>query len=70
MTTTTATTASQSGTDFTDASSRFGSGQAVRRLEDDALLAGKGQFTDDFMGGSIDGANAAAQSRLVFVRSP
>ena len=25
---------------------RFGSGQAVRRLEDDALLAGTGQFTD------------------------
>ena len=70
MTTPTATTASHNGTDFTDASTRFGSGQAVRRLEDDALLAGKGQFTDDFMGDSIDGANAAAQSRLVFVRSP
>ncbi|UUZ68846.1 molybdopterin-dependent oxidoreductase [Polaromonas sp. P2-4] len=26
---------------------RFGSGQAVRRLEDDALLAGTGQYTDD-----------------------
>ena len=69
-TTTTATTASQTGTDFSDASTRFGSGQAVRRLEDDALLAGQGRFTDDFMGGSIDGANADAQSRLVFVRSP
>ena len=41
---------------------RFGSGQAVRRLEDDALLAGRGQFTDDV---SPDG-----QVRLVFVRSP
>ena len=70
MTATTATIASQSGTDFSDASTRFGSGQAVRRLEDDALLAGQGRFTDDFMGGSIDGANADAQSRLVFVRSP
>ena len=26
---------------------RFGSGQAVRRIEDPALVAGKGQFTDD-----------------------
>ncbi|OZA95874.1 MAG: carbon monoxide dehydrogenase, partial [Polaromonas sp. 39-63-203] len=41
---------------------RFGSGQAVRRLEDDALLAGRGQFTDDV---SPDG-----QARLVFLRSP
>ena len=41
---------------------RFGSGQAVRRLEDDALLAGSGQFTDD--------VNPQGQTRLVFVRSP
>jgi carbon-monoxide dehydrogenase large subunit len=27
---------------------RFGSGQAVRRLEDDTLLAGRGRFADDF----------------------
>ncbi len=27
---------------------RFGSGQAVRRVEDDSLLLGHGQFTDDF----------------------
>ena len=26
---------------------RFGSGQSVRRIEDPALVAGKGQFTDD-----------------------
>ena len=26
---------------------RFGSGQAVRRLEDEGLLAGAGRFTDD-----------------------
>ena len=41
---------------------RFGSGQDVRRLEDDALLAGQGQFTDDVR---HDG-----QTRLCFVRSP
>jgi len=41
---------------------RFGSGQPVRRLEDDALLAGVGQFTDDVA--------PQAQTRLVFVRSP
>ena len=26
---------------------RFGSGQAVRRVEDPALVAGRGRFTDD-----------------------
>ena len=41
---------------------RFGSGQAVRRLEDEQLLAGAGRFTDD--------VNEARQARLVFVRSP
>ena len=41
---------------------RFGSGQEVQRLEDDALLAGHGQFTDDVR---HDG-----QTRLCFVRSP
>ena len=69
-TATTATTASQTGTDFSDASPRFGSGQAVRRLEDDALLAGKGRFTDDFMDDASAAARPDAQSRLVFVRSP
>lgn len=44
---------------------RFGSGQAVRRLEDDALLAGRGQFTDDFQP-----QQHHAQLRAVFVRSP
>ena len=43
---------------------RFGSGQAVRRLEDDALLAGHGRFTDDVS------ETLQAQTRLVFVRSP
>ena len=41
---------------------RFGSGQQVRRLEDEQLLKGLGQFTDDFQ--------PAGQTRLVFVRSP
>ncbi len=41
---------------------RFGSGQAVRRLEDDALLAGAGQFTDD--------VTLPEQTYLFFVRSP
>ncbi|MGH6639221.1 MAG: hypothetical protein ACREBY_11575, partial [Polaromonas sp.] len=41
---------------------RFGSGQAVRRLEDEALLRGAGQFTDD--------VNPPEQARLCFVRSP
>ena len=41
---------------------RFGSGQAVRRLEDDTLLAGRGQFTDDLAPEGL--------LRLAFVRSP
>ncbi|WP_431276661.1 xanthine dehydrogenase family protein molybdopterin-binding subunit [Variovorax ureilyticus] len=41
---------------------RFGSGQAVRRLEDEALLAGAGRYTDDV---SVPG-----QVWLSFVRSP
>jgi carbon-monoxide dehydrogenase large subunit len=41
---------------------RFGSGQAVQRVEDPALLAGLGQFTDDIA--------PAGQLHLVFVRSP
>ena len=43
-------------------SARFGSGQSVRRLEDDALLAGTGRFTDDVA--------APEQTYLYFVRSP
>jgi carbon-monoxide dehydrogenase large subunit len=45
-----------------DQPARFGSGQSVRRLEDDVLLAGAGQFTDDV---TLEG-----QSHLFFVRSP
>ncbi|SDZ99709.1 xanthine dehydrogenase family protein molybdopterin-binding subunit [Variovorax sp. YR216] len=41
---------------------RFGSGQAVKRLEDEALLAGAGRYTDDV---SVPG-----QAWLSFVRSP
>jgi len=41
---------------------RFGSGQSVRRLEDDGLLAGRGRFTDDVR---VDG-----QLHVAFVRSP
>lgn len=51
---------------MTDASTpiaaRFGSGQAVRRLEDDVLLQGRGRYTDD-LGQPGDGW-------AVFVRSP
>lgn len=41
---------------------RFGSGQAVRRLEDESLLAGAGRFTDD--------VTLPNQTFLAFVRSP
>jgi aerobic carbon-monoxide dehydrogenase large subunit len=41
---------------------RFGSGQTVRRIEDPALVAGRGLFTDDV---SLPG-----QTHLAFVRSP
>jgi carbon-monoxide dehydrogenase large subunit len=41
---------------------RFGSGQAVRRIEDGPLLCGAGSFTDDF---SLPG-----QAYLGFLRSP
>ena len=48
---------------MTDNSSttRFGSGQSVRRVEDDALLKGVGQFADDF--------DAPGQLRLMILRS-
>ena len=42
--------------------SRFGSGQAVPRLEDAQLLRGEGRYVDDF---APDGL-----AHLVFVRSP
>ncbi len=41
---------------------RFGSGHAVRRLEDESLLAGAGRYTDD--------VTLPGQSHLVFLRSP
>ncbi len=41
---------------------RFGSGQSVRRIEDDALLTGRGRFVDDCGGADL--------AHLVFVRSP
>ncbi len=41
---------------------KFGSGQAVQRMEDAALLLGRGRFTDDL---APEGA-----TRLCFVRSP
>src|SRR5688572_13870398 len=40
---------------------RFGSGQAVRRVEDPALVAGLGRYTDDVA--------EPGQLHLVFVRS-
>ncbi len=41
---------------------RFGSGQAVHRLEDEALLQGRGRYTDDLA--------TPDDGWLVFVRSP
>lgn len=41
---------------------RFGSGQAVRRLEDEELLKGRGRYTDDL--------RQPGDGHLVFVRSP
>ena len=41
---------------------RFGSGQAVRRIEDPALVAGQGCFTDD--------VSVAGQACLSLQRSP
>jgi carbon-monoxide dehydrogenase large subunit len=41
---------------------RFGSGHAVRRIEDPALVTGRGAFVDDF---ELDG-----QAHLCFLRSP
>ncbi|HEX6708296.1 MAG TPA: xanthine dehydrogenase family protein molybdopterin-binding subunit [Albitalea sp.] len=41
---------------------RFGSGKAVRRVEDAALLAGRGEFAGDL--------TRAGQTHIAFVRSP
>ena len=43
-------------------SAKFGSGKEVRRLEDDLLLKGEGQFTDD--------VTLPGQAHLMFLRSP
>src|ERR1700740_1047473 len=41
---------------------RVGRGHTVRRIEDPALVAGRGQFTDDL--------TRAGQTHMVFLRSP
>jgi aerobic carbon-monoxide dehydrogenase large subunit len=41
---------------------RYGSGHTVRRIEDPALVAGRGQFTDDI--------SRPGQTHMAFVRSP
>ncbi len=46
--------------------SRFGSGRSVRRIEDDKLLRGLGQYTDDITGDRT----YADHVRACFVRSP
>jgi len=46
----------------TRSSARFGSGQSVRRVEDDSLLTGRGLFADNF---SLPG-----QAHLIVLRSP
>ena len=45
---------------------RFGSGQSVRRIEDDQLLKGLGRFTDDL----TDDSSYPDCVQLCFVRSP
>jgi len=52
----------QTSTEQNLETSRFGSGQAVKRLEDDQLLKGAGQYANDF--------TLPQQSHLVFLRSP
>jgi carbon-monoxide dehydrogenase large subunit len=47
---------------FPDVATRFGSGQAVQRIEDEGLLKGAGRYTDDLQ--------PAGQLRVAFVRSP
>ncbi|MBX3659724.1 MAG: xanthine dehydrogenase family protein molybdopterin-binding subunit [Ramlibacter sp.] len=48
--------------DTLEIATRFGSGQAVKRLEDEGLLKGVGRYTDDVV--------PQGQLRLCFVRSP
>jgi carbon-monoxide dehydrogenase large subunit len=49
-------------TDTLETPQRFGSGRAVKRIEDEGLLKGLGQYTDDLA--------PAGQLHAVFVRSP
>jgi aerobic carbon-monoxide dehydrogenase large subunit len=49
-------------TDTADTVTRFGSGRSVQRIEDEGLLKGAGQYTDDIV--------PAGQLRALFVRSP
>jgi carbon-monoxide dehydrogenase large subunit len=49
-------------TDTLDSPARFGSGRAVKRIEDEGLLKGLGQYTDDLA--------PEGQLRVAFVRSP
>lgn len=48
---------------------RFGSGQSVARMEDDALLRGQGHFTDDLRA-AVDDVPVSQLTHLAFVRSP
>ncbi len=52
--------------DNSSSPARFGSGQSVRRIEDDKLLTGEGRYTDDIR----DDPTYTDHLRLVFVRSP
>lgn len=49
-------------TDNPQTYARFGSGQAVQRIEDEGLLKGQGRYTDDYQPDRL--------ARLCFVRSP
>jgi len=51
-----------SSVDSSPETTRFGSGQSVKRLEDHQLLLGAGQYTND--------VSLPNQSHLVFLRSP
>ena len=48
------------------ATSRFGSGQSVKRIEDDKLLKGEGRFTDDIR----DDSTYPDHLHVCFLRSP
>ncbi len=56
------TTTANASQGTTQETTRFGSGNAVKRVEDQQLLAGAGQYTNDF--------SLAQQTHLVFLRSP